>query len=130
MEDYYDHDDLGLYCAFIKSVTIDYSEKIIRIEYAKAVDDKYKEYNELEIRISNIRYANCESNLEDEEVPEFYRSAIVTNPKQYKLEKEEKLFYFGVDWGAKYLHWHIIGKSYEIVKNKGPIKEEDLNWVK
>lgn len=71
-----------------------------------------------------------ENNIEEKEVPEFYRSAIDEYSKKHQLYENEKLFYFGIDWENKYIHWHIIAKSYDIKRIRHSIKAADLEWIK
>lgn len=131
MSEYLDFDDLELYLAFIKSVDIDYSSHCVTIAIAKPFDhnEEVLRYVESELRLSGVKEMDFAQNLKEEEIPEFYRSAVLEEHPDYELKKGEKVYFFGVDWGSEYYLWHLVAKSCELVKISGPVLGEELSWV-
>ena len=129
MTDYRDLDDLGLYLAFIKSVSIDYSERTVTVFMAKPYDtqESKRTYVETELVLQDVRVMNFEQNLTDLEVPQFYRSAVLKEHPEYELN-EETVYYFGVDWGNEYCNWYFVAKSHQLSELTKPLGDE-LTWV-
>lgn len=133
MEDYTNLDDLSLYLSFIKSVEINYSERNLKIFLAQPSNinsiEKPLKYTESILTVKDLSKTDWQQNLIEKEVPEFYRSAIIQQHPNYSLEKGEVIYFFGVDWGSEYYHWHFVGKSHQIIPLSPPKNLVDLTWV-
>ncbi len=131
MNDYTDFDDLRLYLAFIKSITVDYSNNDVTFFLAIPYDHQEAKlrYVESELVFHGVREMSFQQNLNELEVPEFYRSAVLDIHDDYKLNPGEKVIFLGVDWGSEYYKWHFVAKSYELLELSGPVPVNQLTWV-
>ena len=128
--DYHNFDNLGLFLAFIKSVSVNYSNKTVTIFMAKPYNHRENKlrYVETELVLENVRIMDFEQNLIEVEVPEFHRSAMLKEHPSYILN-EEVVYYFGVDWGSKYCHWYFVAKSHKLNEITAPLEGSQLTWV-
>ncbi len=78
----------------------------------------------------NVREMRFQQKLNDSEVPEFYRSAILDTHPEFELEAGENVFFFGVDWGSDYYKWYFIARSCSFVEASEPKPGEQLLWVR
>ena len=131
MNDYKDNDDLGLFLAYVKSISVDYSSHDLTIFLAKPYDHKEHRlrYVESELALHGVRYMNFRQNLSESEVPEFHRSAVLEEHPDYELRDDEKVFFFGLDWGSEYCEWYFIANSYELREITEPLSGGQLTWV-
>ena len=131
MKDYTNFDDLNLYLSCIKSISVDYSHRTITMFFAKPFDLQAKKlkYVESKLILHDIRIMDFQQNFDEAEVPEFYRSALLTKHNNYKLKEGEKVYFFGIDWGCEYFHWHLVAKYHEIIEASQPLDLSELIWV-
>ncbi|MFN8177754.1 MAG: hypothetical protein U0167_07500 [bacterium] len=133
MSDYADRDDLGLFLTVIKSVSVDYSTHAMTFVVAKPFDHREPtlRFVETEVTLRSVRRMDCERNLDETELPEIYRSAVLDHHHSYALADGEKVFFFGIDWGSKYYEWYVVAKSCEVGSGSEPVLPGDgaLSWM-
>lgn len=131
MTNYAEYDELGLFLAYLKSISVDYSAHDVTLFLARPYDhaESRLRYVESELVLHGVRDMRLRQNLAESEVPEFHRSAVLQEHPEYDLKEGEKLFYFGIDWGNEYCEWYITATSYEMREIRGPLNEDQLTWV-
>lgn len=104
----------------------------MKISIAKPYDHQAKDlgYVEGQLVIRDVREMRFQQNLNEFEVLEFYRSAVLETHPEFELEAGENVFFFGVDWGSNYYQWYFVARSCSFVKATEPKPGEQLLWVR